>query len=48
MTWQDYLKTISKEDISDWKKALKAFIKEGRNLGMPLDIIKSLEEINEE
>lgn len=48
MNWKDYLKNISKEDISNWENALKAFIKEGRNLGVPLEVIKSLEKIDEE
>ena len=48
MNWQDYLKNISKEDIKDWQSALKAMTKQGRKLGMPLSVIKSLEEIVEE
>jgi len=42
MSWEKYLKSITDEDISDWETALKAFTKEGKKLGMPLDVIDSL------
>ena len=42
MKWEQYLKSITKEDITDWESALKAFTKKGKELGMPLDIIDTL------
>jgi len=43
MTWENYLKSIDKKDIDDWSEALKAFIKQGRELGIPLDVMSELE-----
>ncbi len=42
MTWEEYLKAVSTEDIDDWESALKAFTKEGKKLGMPLNVIELL------
>ena len=42
MKWEDYLKSISDEDITDWESALKAFTKKGKELGVPLNIIDTL------
>jgi|TARA_R110001592_G_scaffold8366_12_gene45829 hypothetical protein len=42
MTWEKYLKSISDEDITDWEMALKAFASQGKELGIPLDIMDSL------
>jgi len=48
MNWQDYLKSISKEDITDWESALKAFTKKGKELGIPLSVIELLKKAIEE
>ena len=45
--WEEYLKETSNEDIKDWQTALKAFITEGKKLGVPLSIIKQLQQIEE-
>ena len=42
MTWEDYLKAVSDEDISDWEVALKAFTKKGKELGIPLSVMELL------
>ena len=42
MKWEEYLKSISDEDITDWETALKAFTKKGKELGVPLNIIDTL------
>ena len=42
MTWENYLKAISDEDIDDWESALKAFTKKGKELGIPLSVIELL------
>lgn len=42
MKWEEYLKSISDEDITDWESALKAFTKKGKELGVPLNIIDTL------
>ena len=42
MSWEKYLKSVTDEDITDWEIALKAFTKQGKELGMPLDIIDTL------
>jgi hypothetical protein len=42
MTWEEYLKAVTTEDIDDWESALKAFTKEGKKLGMPLNVIELL------
>lgn len=47
MTWETYLKAVTDEDIDSWEKALKAFIKKGKELGMPLDIIEMLKKAGE-
>lgn len=48
MTWEDYLKAISDEDISDWEVALKAFTKKGKELGIPLSVMDLLKKAMEE
>ena len=47
MTWEDYLKAISNEDIEDWEVALKAFTKKGKELGIPLSVIELLKKASE-
>ena len=42
MTWEEYLKAVTTEDIEDWQSALKAFTEEGKKLGMPLNVIELL------
>ena len=34
MSWENYLKSIDVKEINDWSEALKAFIKQGRELGV--------------
>tara|TARA_R100000482_G_C5031333_1_gene104187 strand:- start:372 stop:524 length:153 start_codon:yes stop_codon:yes gene_type:complete len=48
MTWENYLKAISDEDISDWESALKAFTKKGKELGIPLGVIELLKKAVDE
>jgi len=48
LTWKEYLKSISKEDIEDWETALKAFTKKGKELGIPLSVIDLLRKALEE
>ena len=36
MTWEDYLKKPTDEDITDWETAVKEFIKKGKELVIPL------------
>jgi hypothetical protein len=48
MTWKDYLKSVSNEDIEDWEAALKAFTKKGKELGIPLSIIELLKKAVDE
>ena len=43
MTWENYLKSIDEKEINEWSEALKAFIKQGRELGIPLDVMSELE-----
>jgi len=43
MSWEKYLRNSSDSDIDDWETALKEFIKEGRKLGIPLDVITKLD-----
>ena len=47
MSWEDYLKAISDEDIEDWEVALKAFTKKGKELGIPLSVIELLKKASE-
>jgi len=42
MTWEDYLKKTTDEDITDWETAVKEFIKKGKELGIPLNVIEIL------
>jgi hypothetical protein len=46
MTWENYLKSIDEKEINNWSDALKAFIKQGRELGIPLDVMSELENAN--
>ena len=48
MSWEDYLKAVSEEDISDWETAVKEFIKKGKELGIPLDVIEILKKATKE
>ena len=48
MTWKEYLKAVSEEDISDWEVALKAFTKKGKELGIPLSVIELLKKAYED
>lgn len=43
MSWEKYLRKSSDSDIEDWETALKEFIKEGKKLGIPLDVITKLD-----
>ena len=43
MSWENYLKSIDQKEINNWSEALKAFIKQGRELGIPLDVMSELE-----
>jgi hypothetical protein len=47
MSWEDYLKAVSGEDISDWEVALKEFTKKGKQLGIPLSVIELLKKATE-
>tara|TARA_R100000734_G_scaffold15206_1_gene11384 strand:+ start:1138 stop:1293 length:156 start_codon:yes stop_codon:yes gene_type:complete len=42
MKWEEYLKSITNKEITDWEDAIKAFTKKGKELGMPLNIIDTL------
>jgi len=42
MNWNEYLKKSTDEDIEDWSSALKSFIKEGKKLGIPLNVMELL------
>ena len=42
MKWDEYLKKSTDEDINDWSSALKAFIDEGKKLGIPLNVMELL------
>tara|TARA_Y100000004_G_C8691095_1_gene317493 strand:- start:55 stop:306 length:252 start_codon:yes stop_codon:yes gene_type:complete len=44
--WEKYLKSIDEKEINDWSDALKALIKQGRELGIPLDVMYELENAN--
>ena len=46
MSWENFLKTVDDKDIEQWTDALKAIIKEGRDLGIPLDVMSNLENAN--
>ena len=46
MSWELYLKSIDQKEIDSWSEALKAFIKQGRELGIPLDVMSELENAN--
>jgi len=46
MSWELYLKSIDQKEINSWSEALKAFIKQGRELGIPLDVMSELENAN--
>ena len=46
MSWELYLKSIDQKEIDSWSEALKAFIKQGRELGIPLDVMYELENAN--
>tara|TARA_R110002020_G_scaffold361529_1_gene574065 strand:- start:221 stop:373 length:153 start_codon:yes stop_codon:yes gene_type:complete len=48
MSWKEYLKSISKEDITDWETALKAFTEKGKELGIPLSVIELLKKAVDE
>ena len=48
MSWEDYLKKTTDEDITDWEAALKAFTKKGKELGIPLNIIEILKKAVDE
>ena len=48
MTWKEHIKKVDKKDIESWEASLKALLKEGRELGMPLSIIETLKKISEE
>ena len=37
---------IDEKEINNWSEALKAFIKQGRELGIPLDVMSELENAN--
>jgi len=39
MSWENFLKTVDDKDIEQWTDALKAIIKEGRDLGIPLEVM---------
>jgi len=45
MSWEDYLKAVTDEDITDWETAVKEFIKKGKQLGMPLSSIDILKKV---
>ena len=47
MSWEDYLKKTTDEDITDWEVALKAFTEKGKELGIPLSVIELLKEASE-
>ena len=47
MNWEEYLKSISEEDIEDWEVALKALTKKGKELGIPLSVIELLKKASE-
>jgi hypothetical protein len=47
MTWEDYLKKTTDEDITDWETAVKEFIKKGKELGIPLSVIELLKKASE-
>ena len=36
---EKYLRKATDKDIENWEDALKQFIKEGKKLGMPLEVI---------
>ncbi len=42
MKWDEYLKKSTDEDISEWSEALKSFIREGKKLGIPLNVMDYL------
>ena len=46
MSWELYLKSIDQKEIDSWSEALKALIKQGRELGIPLDVMYELENAN--
>ena len=46
MSWELYLKSIDQKEINSWSEALKAFIKQGKELGIPLDVMYELENAN--
>ena len=48
MTWKEYLKSISNEDIDNWEIALKALTKKGKELGIPLSVIELLKKAVDE
>jgi hypothetical protein len=43
MNWEKYLRKATDKEIENWEDALKQFIKEGKKLGMPLEVITKLE-----
>ena len=43
MNWEKYLRKATDKEIENWEDALKQFIKEGKKLGMPLEVIAKLE-----
>ena len=45
MTWEDYLKKTTDEDITDWETAVKEFIKKGKELGIPLSTMDILRQV---
>ena len=45
MTWEDYLKKTTDEDITDWETAVKEFIRKGKELGIPLSTMDILREV---
>jgi len=48
MSWQEYLKAVSDEDITEWEVALKAFAIKGKELGIPLNVIELLKKAVDE
>ena len=45
MTWEDYLKKTTDEDITNWEIAVKEFIRKGKELGVPLSTMDILREV---
>tara|TARA_R110002167_G_scaffold335537_1_gene542856 strand:- start:592 stop:933 length:342 start_codon:yes stop_codon:yes gene_type:complete len=45
MKWEDYIR-INKEEVEEWSSTIRALINKGRKIGIPLDSITKLKEID--